>query len=67
MTRKLECVKINEHGLAELVHDHLCRYAAEPLTETVCNGDKPCNRKYNTTIGCLAVDNAYEFPFNCTH
>ena len=51
MARKLECVKINEHGMTELVHEHLCRYAAKPLTETVCNVDKSCDRKYNTTMG----------------
>ena len=55
MTRKLECVKINEHGMTELVHDHLCRYAAKPLTETVCNVDKPCDRKYNTTVGWVKI------------
>ncbi|KAK2559265.1 A disintegrin and metalloproteinase with thrombospondin motifs 6 [Acropora cervicornis] len=53
MTRKLECVKINEHGMTELVHDHLCRYAAKPLTETVCNVDKPCDPPPEMQVACF--------------
>ncbi|XP_015775193.1 PREDICTED: uncharacterized protein LOC107353357 [Acropora digitifera] len=53
MARKLECVKINEHGMTELVHDHLCRYAAKPLTETVCNVDKPCDPPPEMQVACF--------------
>ena len=55
MTRKLECIKINELGMTELAHNHLCRYAVQPPTKTVCNDDKPCDRKYIATLDCVPM------------
>lgn len=46
MTRKLSCIRINELGRVKSAPSQLCRYAVKPLTERVCNDDKPCDRTY---------------------
>ncbi|XP_068692661.1 A disintegrin and metalloproteinase with thrombospondin motifs 16-like [Montipora foliosa] len=53
MTRKLECIKINELGMTELAHNHLCRYAVQPPTKTVCNDDKPCDPPPEIQVACF--------------
>ena len=45
MTRKLECIRTDEVGHVTPAAKELCRYAMKPLTEVVCNDDKPCDRK----------------------
>lgn len=45
MTRKLECIRTDELGQAIPAAKELCRYAMKPVTETVCNEDKHCDRK----------------------
>ena len=47
MTRKLECIRKNEVGQVIRAGHSFCRYAAKPLTETVCNEDKHCDRKWS--------------------
>ena len=47
MTRKLECIRMNEVGQVIRAGHSFCRYAAKPLTETVCNEDKHCDRKWS--------------------
>jgi len=44
MTRTLQCVRIDELGQVKSAAKELCRYAVKPLTEKVCNDDKPCDR-----------------------
>ena len=45
MTRKLECIRTDELGHIIPAAKELCRDAVKPLTEAICNDDKPCNRK----------------------
>ena len=47
MTRKLECIRKNEVGQVIRAGHSFCRYAAKPLTATVCNEDKHCDRKWS--------------------
>ena len=46
MTRKLECIRTDELGNVITTANEVCRYAAKPVAESVCNDDKPCDRKY---------------------
>ena len=47
MTRKLECIRKNEVGQVIRAGHSFCRYVAKPLTATVCNEDKHCDRKWS--------------------
>ena len=47
MKRKLECIRMNEVGQIIRAGHSFCRYATKPLTETVCNEDKHCDRKWS--------------------
>ena len=66
MKRKLECIRMNEVGQILRVGHSFCRYAAKPLTETVCNEDKHCDRKWSPNTH-LSITSFYGSYFNGRH
>ena len=64
MTRKLECIRMNEVGQVIRAGHSFCRYAAKPLTETVCNEDKHCDRKWSPNTHYFLFYGSY---FNRLH
>ena len=55
MTRKLECIRMDELGHTIPAAKELCRHAMKPLTEAVCNKDKHCDRKCRSSLCHLIV------------
>ena len=66
MTRKLECIRMNEVGQIIRAGHSFCRYATKPLTETVCNEDKHCDRKWSPNTH-LSITSFYGSYFNGRH
>ena len=64
MTRKLECTRKNEVGQVIRAGRLFCRCAAKPLTETVCNEDKHCDRKWSPNTHYIIFYGRY---FNRQH
>ncbi|CAH3193754.1 unnamed protein product, partial [Porites evermanni] len=61
MTRKLECIRMNEVGHVIRAGHSFCRYAAKPLTATVCNEDKHCDPPPEVQVACfIGADNIKE-------
>ncbi|XP_078372204.1 A disintegrin and metalloproteinase with thrombospondin motifs 6-like isoform X1 [Oculina patagonica] len=61
MTRKLECIRTDELGHVIPAAKELCRYAMKPLTEAICNDDKPCDPPPEIQVACfIGADNLEE-------
>lgn len=44
MTRKLECIRVDERGQAVAAIDILCQHAMKPPIQIICNEDNPCSK-----------------------
>ncbi|KAL9986875.1 hypothetical protein ACROYT_G001084 [Oculina patagonica] len=61
VTRKLECIRTDELGHVIPAAKELCRYAMKPLTEAICNDDKPCDPPPEIQVACfIGADNLEE-------
>lgn len=67
MTRKLECVRADEHGQVQPATEELCKHAMKPPAEVICNEDNPCSgKRVQTHPRCIHITLRYDiYPTYC--